>query len=298
MLLEDISHDELQRVMVQLDQAIHNHQQWHNNLIRTLVCRLQTDENDINFEAHKNCRFGQWYYTHAPQKLGDHPGFIAIGTAHQHMHELAASILTISNAGNTISPLEFDNFANALERLQLEIFTLKNELEMLLYNRDPLTMAITRISMLPILREQQAIVTRQGQPCCIAMLDIDFFKKVNDRYGHSAGDKVLATLAHSISKNLRPYDKLFRYGGEEFLLCMPQIDLNQGYDMVERLRKIIAEMSINLDSAQVINITISAGLTLLDPHYSVEQMIDRADKAMYTAKSAGRNCTQIWNDDN
>lgn len=295
MLVENISHDELQSITAQLDQAIYNHQQWHNSLIRTLVCRLQSDENDIKMEAHTKCRFGQWYYNHAPKKLHDYPGFIAIGTAHQYMHELAARLLNASNAGNAISTLEFDNFANALERLRLEIFTLKNELENLLYNRDPLTMTVTRISMLPILREQQALVSRQGQPCCIAMLDIDFFKKINDKYGHSAGDTVLATLAHTISTNLRSYDKIFRYGGEEFLLCIPQTDLMKGHQMIERLRQTISTMTINLQ--EPVNITISAGLTLLDPNCPVEQTIDRADKAMYTAKAAGRNCTKIWNND-
>ncbi|HZW61173.1 MAG TPA: diguanylate cyclase [Candidatus Babeliales bacterium] len=297
MLLEEISHDEIQKVMAQLDQAIYNHQQWHNSLIRTLICRLQSDENDIDTNAHKKCRFGQWYFNHAPEKLHEHPGFIAIGTAHQHMHELTTRLLNTSNAGNLISPLEFDNFANALERLRLEIFALKNELEMLLYNRDPLTMAITRISMLPILREQQALVTRQAQPCCIVMMDLDLFKKINDLYGHPAGDKVLTALAHLISQHLRPYDKLFRYGGEEFLLCIPQIDLHQGYEMIERLRQAIAAMNIDLGLQAPINITVSAGLTLLDPSYPVEQSIDRADKAMYAAKSAGRNCTKIWDVD-
>ncbi len=116
MLLEDVSRDELLRVMAQLDQAIYNHQQWHNSLIRTLVCRLQSDENDIHVESYKKCRFGQWYYNHAPQKLHEHPGFIAIGASHQHMHELTAHLLNTSNTGNSISTLEFDNFANALER--------------------------------------------------------------------------------------------------------------------------------------------------------------------------------------
>lgn len=291
--LEDIPHDEIQRVMAQLDQAIYNHQQWYNALIRDLICRLESDENDTNTEAHKKCRFGQWFYNHAPEKLDNHPGFIAIGSSHQHMHDLAKRLLNISKAGSIISPLEFDNFANALERLRLEMFTLKNELETLLYNRDPLTMAITRISMLPILREQQALVIRQNQPCCIVMLDIDLFKQINDQYGHSAGDEVLATLAHTISKNLRPYDKIFRYGGEEFLLCIPQTDLDHGYEIIEHLRQTVATMIINVK--QHINITFSAGITLLDPNCPVEQTIDRADKAMYAAKSAGRNCTKIWN---
>jgi len=211
------------------------------------------------------------------------------------MHEVTGHLLNSSNTGHSISTLEFDNFANALERLRLEIFTLKNELETLLYNRDPLTMTITRVSMLPILREQQALVSRQNQPSCIAMLDIDFFKSINDQYGHPAGDTVLTDLAHHISKNLRPYDKIFRYGGEEFLICMPQVDLTQGYEMLERLRQSIPTLSINLP--EKINLTISVGLTLLDPNAPVEQAIDRADKALYAAKTAGRNCTKIWNND-
>ncbi len=166
----------------------------------------------------------------------------------------------------------------------------------MLYNRDPLTMTITRISMLPILREQHAFVAREGQSCCIAMLDIDFFKKINDQYGHSAGDTVLVDLAHLISKILRPYDKIFRYGGEEFLLCIPQVNLNQGYEIIERIRKEVSTMPLNLPDK--INITISIGLTLLDPNFPVEQTIDRADKALYAAKNSGRNCTKIWNNDN
>ena len=294
MLIKDITHDELQQVLAQLTQAIDNHQQWYNSLMRTLICRLQSDENDINPEAHKKCRFGQWYLNHAPVKLCDHPAFLAIGAAHQHMHELTRNLLIKASTGEAIAQLEYDNFANALERLRLEIFTLKNELETLLYDRDPLTMAISRVNMLTVLREQQALVMRQNQPCCIAMLDLDHFKNVNDHYGHPVGDKVLASLANHIINHLRPYDKIFRYGGEEFLLYIPQTELKQGYEIIERIRQEIAKTAIEIGHKEPIYITISLGLTLLDPNCSVEQSIDRADKAMYVAKSSGRNCTKIW----
>jgi diguanylate cyclase (GGDEF)-like protein len=297
MELENIPHDELQKVLNNLDQAIYNHQQWHNSLVRTLVCRLDGDENDITSEAHKRCRFGQWYYNHAPNELLNYPGFTAIGIAHQNMHDSAAVLLNRLNLAESISTHDYDNFANALEKLRLEIFTLKNELESLLYEHDVLTMAITRTNMLTILREQQALVIRQNQPCCVAMLDIDLFKQINDHHGHLIGDKVLTALAQHIRKHLRPYDKLFRYGGEEFLLCIPQTDLKEGYEMMERIRLEVAAMNLDFGLEKPLNITISAGLTLLGTTFPVEQTIEHADEAMYAAKSAGRNCTKIWNVD-
>jgi diguanylate cyclase (GGDEF)-like protein len=94
--------------------------------------------------------------------------------------------------------------------------------------------------------------------------------------------------------HLRPYDKLFRYGGEEFLLSMPNTDATTGYEVVERVRQGLATMPILYDGKATLQITMSFGIALLDPDVSVEQSVDRADKAMYAAKAAGRNCTRIW----
>lgn len=293
-LLETMSHDELRQIIAQLDQAIYNHQQWYNALIRTLVCRLPGDENDNNPESFKKCRFGQWYYGPTSEKLRNHLGFTAIGIAHQQMHELVIRLLKAVDMDNTISTLEFDSFANALEHLRLEIFSLKNELETLLYNRDPLTMTTNRVNMLSMLREQQAFVMRKGYPCSVLMIDLDHFKKINDDYGHAVGDKVLSVLAQVIIKNLRTYDKVFRYGGEEFLIYLPQTELPQGFEIAERLRQEISQKAIGIDKQKEVYVTVSIGVTLLDPNSLVETSIDHADKAMYLAKSEGRNCTKIW----
>lgn len=298
MLLQNIDRNELQQMLLQLDQALNNHQQWYNNLIRTLVCRLPCDKHDILPEAHKECRFGQWYYsTNIPKNIANHPGFIAIGEAHQHMHHLASQILTNLNTNNIIATLEYDNFANSLERLRLEIYTLKNELEILLYNHDPLTMAINRVNMLPMLREQQEQTRRQLQACCIAMIDLDLFKQVNDQYGHAIGDKILVILVRYLLGHMRSFDKIFRYGGEEFLLCILQVNLSEAFEMINRICKEIAIMPIDVGLPTPLHITISAGVTILDPNASVEQSIEHADKALYMAKSSGRNQAQIWSPD-
>lgn len=281
-------------MLEQLDQALYNHLQWHSSLMRTIACRLPCNKHDILPNAYEECLFGQWYYNNSPKKLKNHPGFVAIGEAHKHMHQVTAHLLLTLEAGRPLDPLEYDNFANALERLRLELSSLKHEIEMSLYTRDPLTGAINRADMLPTLRELQEMVRRQSQKCVLAMLDLDHFKKVNDKCGHPAGDKVLSSIVHYITEHLRPYDKLFRYGGEEFLLCTQQTELTDGYERVESLREGIAELPIDVGRRDPLHITVSFGVTTLDPSVSIEQCLERVDKALYTAKSEGRNCTRVW----
>lgn len=294
MSFNNISREQHQKIIAQLDQALYNHTQWHNALVRTLICRLPSDKHDVNPEAYKECRFGQWYYECPDAELQDHPGFLAIGEQHKRMHQLATILFISSNSGNPILSDDYDNFANVLERMRLEIFTLKRELENYLYNRDPLTGAITRVNIMPILREQQELVKRQGETCCIVMLDIDLFKKVNDQNGHPAGDKVLASLSHYIIEHVRSYDKVFRYGGEEFFICIPHCELTIAQQMVEKLREGIAALPIDVGTTEPVHISVSFGLTVLEAKIPVEQSIDRVDKALYAAKAAGRNCTKIW----
>ena len=289
----NVEQTEMQAALLQLNQAIDNHGQWFDTLTRTLICSLPHDKRDVAKDAHRQCLFGQWYYGAAHDGLRNHPGFIAIEAEHRLMHKLAANLLQKTDSAAPIATLEFDSFANALKRLRLEMFTLKHELEEALYNRDALTGANNRIGMLTQLREQHELVKRTVQSCCIAMLDLDHFKAVNDTHGHAAGDKVLAVTAHYVMDHVRPYDKLFRYGGEEFLICMPGTDTATGHEVVERMRQGLAATPIDYGGG-TLRITVSLGLALLAPDVSVEESIARADKAMYAAKTAGRNCTRIW----
>jgi diguanylate cyclase len=289
-----ITGNEVQAIIRQLDQALYNHMQWHGTLNRTLICRLPYDERDVVEDAHRRCLFGQWYYNQAPQRLRDHPAFVAMEAEHRRMHELAARLLHVAAADTPLTGFDYDAFANSLERLRLQIQTLKRELEDALYNRDALTGANARIGMLTRLREQQELVKRGVHSCAIAMMDLDHFKDINDRLGHSAGDQVLAAAVGCVVNSIRPYDSVFRYGGEEFLICAPNADLTSGHTLAERLRQRLAATAIKVVGKEVVHVTASFGLTLLAPDIPVEESVDRADKAMYAAKSAGRNCTRAW----
>lgn len=296
MALDEVTRDELQGAIAQLKESLYNHQQWHSALIRTLVCKLPADKHDISPDAYSECRFGQWYYGMVQEKLRDHPGFIALGEEHKRMHKLALLLLTAVGAGNTIAALDYDNFANSLDRLRLEIFALERELEDSLYNHDSLTGTITRFGILPTLREQQELARRHAQFCFVVMMDLDGFKGINDLHGHHAGDRVLAEAGRYLTKHLRPYDKVFRYGGEEFLICIPYTELALCQKRVNELKEGLAGLLIDVGAQEPIHISASFGVASLDPEAPVETSIDRADKAMYAAKSDGRNCVRIWDE--
>ncbi len=292
MSFEQINHEQLQQIISRLDQAHYNHQQWFNALIRTLICKLPPDQHDLSPEAHKECRFGQWCASEAVKDLLEHPGFKSLKEAHQRMHQLAKGLFETINKGTNISPPEYDLFSNALDSLRLEIATLKRELETFLYDRDPLTGAINRVNMLTLLREQQEISKREHQSSYIVMIDLDNFKNINELHGHPAGDTVLSATARYLIQHLRPSDKIFRYGGEEFLICLNNIESNNAFELTESLRKGLAET--DLLTTPKIRMTASFGITLLDPYSPVEQSIERSDSALLAAKSAGKNCTKLW----
>ncbi len=123
-----------------------------------------------------------------------------------------------------------------------------------------------------------------------AIIDIDFFKRVNDTYGHSTGDYVLKEVAYNILQTFRKTDMVFRYGGEEFAVIITETPLDKAIIPLERLRKTIEENVVKYNG-QTINITISTGISGINEETeSVHQLFENADKALYKAKSSGRNC--------
>ena len=288
-----MKHEDLQMIVNHLDQSLHNHEVWFNSLIRTLICHLPADQHDVSDNPEKKCRFGQWYYSNKIENLREHPGFKLIGEEHSRMHALAKKLLKMTDSGSAVAPPDYDNFSNSLERLRLEITTLKRELENLIYNRDPLTGAINRVNMLTILRELQESAKRENKRSFIAMMDIDHFKQINDQHNHLVGDSILRAAVHLISEVLGPGDQIFRYGGEEFLLCLNNIETDNAFKKIEEIRMKIAETDI-VTTPEKIRITVSFGLVPLDLYSPVEETIENSDKALIAAKSSGRNCTQFW----
>ena len=147
------------------------------------------------------------------------------------------------------------------------------------------------------LGQEISITKRQNHPLCAMMIDIDFFKSVNDTYGHAAGDEVLRTVAGIIKQALRESDIPSRYGGEEFAVLLPYTKLEEAKPVAERLRKTVetTPITINQDAEdeKEINVTISMGIAEFDRVETGEALFERADKALYNAKTNGRNQVQI-----
>ncbi len=284
---------ELQTLIAQIDHSIYNHDHWYEALMATLTCHLPYDEHDIHEEAFRRCRFGQWFYGDGQRLLQDHTSFVAIEGAHRRMHQLAARILLMVAEGQPVQVQEYEMFTSAVKSLRLETTTLKRELEDLLSHVDPLTGVTSRTSMLTALRELHAMVKRQVMQCCLVMMDLDHFKAINDNYGHQAGDSVLIACAQFLMRHLRPYDKIFRYGGEEFVISLQNASPEITLGAVDHLREGLAKTPI-YHKDMLIGVTASFGVAALDPKFSVEQCLEHADQALYLAKTAGRNCARAW----
>jgi diguanylate cyclase len=132
---------------------------------------------------------------------------------------------------------------------------------------------------------------RYGRPLTIAIFDIDHFKRINDTYGHQAGDRVIKVIGRSIAKRLREVDFFCRYGGEEFVALMPETDGATALAVLESVRDAIANAAFNYKD-QPMSITMSVGLSEFKTNDTLESAFERADQALYGAKSAGRNRCQ------
>lgn len=177
-----------------------------------------------------------------------------------------------------------------IKRLQDELELKNRELERLSIS-DGLTGLYNHRHIHELLDGEFERAKRSGHTLSIAMIDFDHFKQVNDTYGHLAGDRVLVQLADLLRLTTREIDRIGRYGGEEFMVILPETDIENGARFVERLRGTVAEHDFEIGREEPIRMTISAGVACY-PHPgvpTVETLVRLADEALYAAKAAGRN---------
>ena len=170
----------------------------------------------------------------------------------------------------------------------LLLFTRNRRIMMEMALHDQLTGTLNRHAFMDELVRDTHRADRTGSPMSLAMIDIDHFKRINDRYGHSVGDRTLKTLVDLMRTNLRASDVLARYGGEEFVLLMPDTTEQQAYEAIERLREHIGTSRFP-DFEE--SISVSAGVAEREPDEPPGKWIDRADAALYAGKEGGRNKT-------
>ncbi|GAA3713529.1 biofilm regulation diguanylate cyclase SiaD [Oceanisphaera sediminis] len=172
------------------------------------------------------------------------------------------------------------------DRYQRSLLELNEELKKAAL-RDPLTGLANRRLLMERVREELDRCRRGRAPFSLVMLDADHFKRINDVFGHDTGDRVLCMLADTISRQLRGYDLCARWGGEEFMLLLPETGLDQASALVKRVMQAVRSLTLDGDSASLLS--VSAGLTCYQPDEDVDLTINRADGALIQAKNNGRD---------
>lgn len=190
------------------------------------------------------------------------------------------------------------------ERNQLEVRVAQRTRELSSANQelafqastDALTGLLNRRRMMSQIEHEVERARRYKLPLSLCMIDIDHFKRVNDSHGHLTGDRALVAVAGLLSASLRDSDQIARFGGEEFVLLLPETDAALAQGLVERLRLAVADLQLHADEGLAFSLTISGGITELDaadPCDDAGRMLMRADQALYGAKSGGRNCVRV-----
>jgi diguanylate cyclase (GGDEF)-like protein len=180
-------------------------------------------------------------------------------------------------------------FGNAMRRsLHQRTVELKGAYRRIeeLAETDELTGLRNRRSIVRVLNDEIARGHR-GAACAVALIDVDWFKRINDNFGHPVGDEVLRSVAITMFANIREGDSIGRYGGEEFLLVLPDT-IDDAARILDRLRAIVAQLDWN-EVAAGMTVTISAGIATFTLDDSPDSILARADRALYAAKAGGRN---------
>lgn len=206
------------------------------------------------------------------------------------MMKLLGTILTTTDAVLATTGDTYDGLIvtrQALDQIKTELQETRR-----LVQEDALTGAQNRRGMEISLHREVARSHRYGHKLAVAMIDIDHFKKINDKHGHDTGDQVLVHLTTVMRSVLRESDILARYGGEEFLVILPDTDVNGGQFMLDRLRTVVAATPLQYREKKI-PFTFSGGVAQVQSKETAQALVIRVDAALYEAKRAGRNCIKI-----
>jgi diguanylate cyclase (GGDEF)-like protein len=289
-----LDRDKTQKLTEDLEKAIAAHLGWFKQFSRRMVCGEALDASEAAEDAYLKSPFGQWYYRDSPHPLAEHIIFQDMAEIQQAMHRCAGRAIMAIRSGQRPTPEQHDHCIDLALKLNNKLRHLQLEIIGDLLATDPLTGCYSRRGMIGRLQAEQERAQRIQRPCSLCLVDFDHFKRINDKLGHPAGDAVLKQGMRFVAGVLRKYDIVFRYGGEEFLLCLPGTPLNDAAQVVERIRAGLERLPIALPGRHKLNVTASFGLAEIRPDKPVEDSIAHADDALLAAKQSGRNRVEVW----
>jgi diguanylate cyclase (GGDEF)-like protein len=200
----------------------------------------------------------------------------------------------IAERGEIVPGVLYDEFVDRQQLFSEALRNLRDTVQEFLYSFDALTGLMTREPFMRLLAGEAERSRRAGTSVCVALLDIDHFKRVNDQHGHLVGDRVLHAVAQFLLQHLRRYDLLCRFGGEEFLACLPGTEVAEAMVIMDRLRQDLAVVDVGNEESGPLHVTISMGVAALHAEAPLASSIDHADEALYQAKDSGRNQVRAY----
>ena len=262
----------------------------------TRLAQLIKDEQTENFVELNDtmCKFGSWLHGDAKTIIQNNSKYKAIDNLHKNLHLFAKKIF------NQIGKGEHHILITYLEKCELISLSIGTDLALIdniLMNKritkDSLTSALNREALRGVFESQYELSLATNSSFVLAMCDLDFFKNINDNYGHVAGDQLLKSFVKIVKQNIRTSDVIVRYGGEEFIIMLPAINKEKGKEVLENIRKSFQDSYI-LFNKENINATVSMGMIEIKPEdiYKkdlVDEYIMIADRELYMAKQRGRN---------
>ena len=267
------------------------HLVWLTKLAQHIKIKNKNNFPELN---EKMCEFGRWIDNAAKEIIHNDLTYTRIKDMHRNIHLYAKRIHNIIESDSyhvLITYLEKTEFLSL--SMGTELSFLDNIIINKKISKDSLTGALNRHTLKNIFQNQYELALATNNPFMLAMCDLDFFKHVNDTYGHIAGDYVLKSFVNIVKKNTRKSDIILRYGGEEFIIILPAMTADKGYAVLEKIRTAV-EQSVLEFNKQSIHLTISIGAMEIKPeHLYRKNFLDKyiaiVDKKLYKAKENGRN---------
>lgn len=271
-----------------LNTAVKEHYLWTETVLCLNLFGGPADNDIISADSHLYCRFSKWLATCTQREGLDRDKVLAIELYHQSMHHIARTLAQAVISGTATRMLvsqyheQQQAFIDSIDTYKSYLFSYRNQ-------HDTLTGLPLRHLLYQDFSEFQVRCRRNNTGLYVLMMDIDRFKSVNDTWGHNAGDDVLQQVAQQLKASIHDTERLYRFGGEEFILLLEAQDHQTAQSAAERIRHGLAGRDINI-SGHKINITVTGGLACVQELESLHEVIGRADKAMYYGKNNGRNC--------
>jgi len=288
-------------VLAALDDALEEQERWMSRWRRALVCRIPPDPDLLQEDQHLATEFGRWYTAHVDDPLLQQPALGDLWRSYLEVHSLARVLAERATAARPVPVGEYDELVRREDEFRSRTRRLRDAFRKAVSELDPLTGLSTRAAMTAELEAEYARAVgagaATGRGLAVALADIDRFKQVNDVHGHAVGDEVLRAVAGRFLSRLRPTDSIYRYGGEEFLVSLPNASPGVARSVLERLRESLEERPIGLENGEELPVTASFGVAAAKPGVDLKTLIERADEALYAAKRAGRNRVVGWRDE-